>query len=25
LNLSSADLPVSKTPVLRTGGRRGTR
>ena len=24
-NLSSADLPVSKTPVLQTGGRRGTR
>ena len=25
LNLSSADLPVSQTPVLQTGGRRGTR
>jgi hypothetical protein len=24
LNLSSADLPVSETPVLQTGGRRGT-
>ena len=24
LNLSSADLPVSQTPVLQTGGRRGT-
>ena len=24
-NLSSADLPVSQTPVLQTGGRRGTR
>ena len=25
MNLSSADLPVSQTPVLQTGGRRGTR